>query len=62
MPTERQLQEVLRERSYREVFPWRNLTKALLLLVAIAGVVVLKHRIDPLLKLANDTLSSPPRR
>jgi len=59
MPTERQLQEVLRERSFREVFPWRNVTKAVLLLVAIAGIVVLKRKIDPLIKMTGDALSLP---
>lgn len=59
MPTERQLQEVLRERSFREVFPWRNVTKAVVLLLAIAGIVVLKRKMDPLIKMTGDALSLP---
>jgi len=59
MPTERQLQEALRERSFRELFPWKNLRKALFLLMVIVGVVILKRQIDPLLKLAGTSLSPP---
>jgi hypothetical protein len=51
-----------RERTFGELFPWRNMRRALMLVALIVAIVVIKRSMSPLLGRASQLwgLGSPP--
>jgi len=52
MDPERPLRSVPRERTFAQLFPWRSVRKALMLLVLIIAIVVIKLRMGAFLQQA----------
>lgn len=52
MDLERPPQLAPRERTFAQVFPWRSVRRALMLLVLIIGIVVIKRRMGSFLQQA----------
>ena len=48
-----------RERTFAELFPWRNLRRAFMLLVLIVGIVIIKRSVSRLLGTATQLWGSP---
>lgn len=48
-----------RERSFAELFPWRNLGRALLLVVVILAIVAIKRSAAPLLARMGELVVPP---
>jgi hypothetical protein len=51
-----------RERTFAELFPWRNIRRALMLVALIVAIVIIKRSMSPLLGRASQLwgLGSPP--
>jgi hypothetical protein len=61
------LRDPVRERSFAEVFPWRNVARAVMLLVVIGGIIAIKRSTGSLLTRVGDlwggaTTAVPARR
>ena len=61
---QRELQKELerggpRERSFAQLFPWRNLARALLLVVVILAIVAIKKSAAPLLSRVGELVGTP---
>jgi hypothetical protein len=48
-----------RERSFAQLFPWRNLARALLLVVVILAIVAIKKSAAPLLSRVGELVGAP---
>jgi len=66
MDVERPPRSVPRERTFAQLFPWRSVRRAVLLVVLIAGIVVIKRRMGDFLqqagKLWSPLTETPARR
>src|SRR5262245_30061007 len=47
------------ERTFAELFPWRNVTRALMLVGLILGIVVIKRSAGGFLQRVSDLVASP---
>jgi hypothetical protein len=61
---QRELQKELergepRERSFAQLFPWRNLARALLLVVVILAIVAIKKSAAPLISRVGELVGAP---
>jgi hypothetical protein len=48
-----------KERTFAEVFPWRNLRRAFMLVVLIVGILIIKRSMARLLGTANQMWGAP---
>lgn len=66
MATLRDLRPPPRERTFAEVFPWRSIRRALLLVLLIVAIVAIKRSAEPMLarvgQMWGTPVSSPPPR
>ena len=51
---------VRQERTFAELFPWRNLRRAFMLVVLIVGIVIVKRSMARLLGTATQMWGAPP--
>jgi hypothetical protein len=48
-----------REKTFAELFPWRNMRRALMLALLILGIVIIKRSAAPMLSRASEMWGSP---
>ena len=63
MDLERPPRSAPRERTFAQLFPWRSVRRALMLVVLIVAIVVIKHRMGAFLQQAGrlwSPLTEPP--
>lgn len=58
MPSERHLRPPPRERTFAELFPWRNIRRALMLVLLIVAIVMIKRSAGPWLARMGDMWGS----
>lgn len=59
MPSERHQRPPPRERTFAELFPWRNIRRALMLVLLILAIVMMKRSAGPLLARMGEMWGSP---
>lgn len=59
MPLERQRLPAPRERTFAELFPWRNMRRAAMLVLLIVAIVAIKRSTAPLLSRVGTLWGSP---
>jgi hypothetical protein len=47
------------EKTFAQLFPWRNIRRAMMLVLLIVGIVVIKRSAQPLLQRAGQMWGSP---
>lgn len=60
MVFERQQRQPPRERTFAEVFPWRNIRRAVMLVLLIVAIVMIKRSTAPLLTRVTEMWGPPP--
>ena len=62
MPPERHTRPAPRERTFAEVFPWRNIRRALMLVLLILAIVMIKRSAGPWLARMGEMWGQPATR
>jgi hypothetical protein len=59
MASERPRRPPPQERTFGQVFPWRNIRRALMLVLVILAIIMIKRSTGPLLARVGDTWGAP---
>jgi len=59
MPLERLPRAAPAEKTFGQVFPWRNIRRALMLVLLIVGIVVIKRSAQPMLERVGQMWGAP---